>query len=593
MRRLELRTPSVDVETRPDGSFVIRSGDKLEGFGARASDAFMSWVKREPVRPAMADRRGPGGEWRRVSYGELGEMTGQLGQAFLKEGLSQDFPILLLSENRIEAAAITYAAYRSGIPVAPVTPAYAAANSDPARLRMIVETLRPGLIVVENAAASSRALSEAAPQTPVLSIERAPGARALSELLACKPGLELERAEAAIKPDATAKILFTSGSTGTPKGAINTHRMISANGQAIQQVWPFLNVEAPVLVDWLPWNHTFGGNFVLNSVLSSGGELYIDDGRPIAGGIARSVQNAAEVRPTIHLNAPRGLDMVARELARDKALANAFFERLGLVFFASAGLPPRIRGAWMDLITRHSRRPVAFCSAWGMTETAPLSTSLNFEAPEINNIGTPIPGTEIKLAPADGRFELRVRGPNVTPGYLNRPDLSSGVFDEEGFLRTGDAGRLADPANPELGLLIEGRLAEDFKLATGVWVAVTGLRAQILEMLGPMARDVVVSGPNRDELSLLVFLDIDQCELLAGAKMSCADLSAHGAIAEHVEAAVARYNHGNGGSSRKIARWKIMPRPLEAAAGELTEKGTVNQAVVLKRESSALDVLHA
>jgi feruloyl-CoA synthase len=407
------------------------------------------------------------------------------------------------------------------------------------------------------------------------------------------PSARLAEREASITGDTVAKILFTSGSTGAPKGAINTHRMLTSNVQALRQGWPFVEDEPPVLADWLPWSHTFGGNFVFDLVLMTGGSLFIDDGRPLPGAIMRSVRNSADVQPSIHLNAPRGLDMVARILAEDEGLARAFFARLGLVFFASAGLPARIRDDWRRLIDRYAQRPVAFCSAWGTTETAPTSTALNFEAEKVNNIGNPIPGTTIKLSPIDGRHELRVKGPNISPGYLNRPDLTGPAFDEEGFFRTGDAGALADPENPQAGILIEGRLAEDFKLATGVWVNVSGLRAQLVEALGAMARDVVISGPNRDELTLLVFLDVEQSQRLSGETGDVAAMSQNAQVRDHIEQVLTAHNAANPGSSRRIARFHVMARNLDPAAGELTDKGAINQRAVLKREADVCEQLHA
>lgn len=420
MTKVALSNPVVRVETRPDGTMLLSSVEALLNHPARVADLVAAWAQSDPERIALADRLGDPDEWRTLTYGAFVEQTARLGQGLLDRGLGPERPLMLVSENRIEAALTMFAAYRAGVPVAPITPAYSA-GSDRSRLRSILETLKPGLVVVDRPAVHAAALADVLPSdVPVVGMTSGASV-ALADLMTTEPGPTFAAAEASVEGDTVAKILFTSGSTGTPKGAINTHRMLASNAQMQRQAWPFLAEEPPIVVDWLPWNHTFGGNFVLNTVLTTGGTLYIDDGKPMPGLIERSVRNGAEAGPTIHVNAPRGLDMVARVLAEDSELAERFFARLAVVFFASAGLPPRIRNDWLRLIERHAKRPVAFCSAWGATETAPLATALNFDAPQINNIGTPASGVTIKLAPVGDRYELLVSGPNVTPGYLGRP----------------------------------------------------------------------------------------------------------------------------------------------------------------------------
>ena len=588
--RFGLSTPGVRATFREDGSILLDSLERLEAYPASAAESALAWAVRDPDRLALADRQGGAGDWRRLSYGAFADQTARVAQALLDAGLGPDRPLMLISDNRIEAAVLTFAAYRAGVAVAPITPAYSAGRGDPVRLATILSTLKPGLIVADRLSVHGAAVAaQAGPGVPVLGVEEG----GFEDLLRGAPGAALAAAEATVGGDTVAKVMFTSGSTGTPKGVITTHRMLASNVKTITQYWPFLLDEAPILVDWLPWNHCFGGNFVLGTMLSTGGSLHIDDGRPAPGGVERSVANAAEVRPSLHINVPRGLDLTARILADDPAAAEAFFQRLRVVFYASSGLPERIRRHWLELIGRYGQRPVAFCSGWGATETAPSATALNFDAPEINNIGTPVPGCTIKLAPVAGRLELRARGPNVTPGYLNRPDLTVNAFDEEGFWKTGDAGRMADPDRPEAGLLIEGRLAEDFKLASGIWVNVGGLRGQLLETLGPTAREVVISGPGRDDLGLLIFLDVEYCQrTFALAQHDTAALAAHEHVHAHVRDALSRHNEANAGNSRSIVRYRILPRPLDAAGGEVTEKGTVNQALVLQREAAVCEAMH-
>lgn len=585
---LALASPEVLAEFRPDGAIVLAAPTGLRPLPGNAAAPILDWAAQAPHRTALADRGG-GGDWRRLSYRQLADMSARVAQGFLDLGLSPGRPILLIGRNRLEAAVVTLAALRAGVPVAPVTPAYAARNADSERLEAVLETLDPGLIL----------LDDGLEHAPPVKQARLAGAtvmtfgRDFERLAETAPAAAALAVQGSLGPETVAKILFTSGSTGSPKGVINTHRMLAANAQALRQAWPFVEEEAPIVVDWLPWNHTFGGNFVMHSLLTFGGSLYVDDGKPVEGEIERSVRNAAEIGPNVHLNVPRGLDMVMRVLAADAGLAREFFARLGLVFFASSGLPARIRSEWLRLIDRFGRREVRFCSAWGSTETAPLATTLNFEAPEVNNIGVPVAGVTVKLAPAGGRFELRVRGANVMPAYLNRPVETAAAFDEEGYFRTGDLGRLADPARPERGLLIEGRLAEDFKLATGVWVHAGRLRNELLELIGPVAREVVISGPDRNELAALIFLDVGGCQAIGAVADDHAGLASDAAVQAHLAGVFARYNAGAAGSSRAIAAFAAARRNLDAAAGEITEKGAVNSRAVLVREVALFDELHA
>ena len=592
MTKLDILSPTAAATTRLDGSIVVKALEPLDSFEFRLADPVRFHARTQPERIAFADRKGEQGLWRTLTYADLCDQMDRLGQAYLHAGLGPDRPLLLVSENRLEAAIATFAAYRAGIPIAPMTPAYSAGRGDMERLKAVLETLRPGLAIVNDADIHRANLLATSPNLPIVSFNEAPGSLSFKALLQTTPGEAIARAAAKVGPGTIAKILFTSGSTGTPKGAVNTHGMLTSNVAAIRQTWPFLKSQPPIVVDWLPWNHTFGGNFVMNQVITSGGSLYIDDGDPSPSGVIRSIANAAEIRPTMYLNVPRGLDLAARVLEGTSDQAAAFFERLRLIFFASAGLPERIRADWMRLMRRYGQEQVYFCSAWGTTETSPLSTMLNFDAPQINNIGVPIPGVEIKLAPEKGRMELRVRGPNVTPGYLNRTDLTQKAFDEEGFWKSGDAGTLANPDDPQAGILIEGRLAEDFKLASGIWVNASGLRSQLLEKLGSVARDVVISGPQRDELGALIFLDTEGCTRQFGLKADLETFAQATNIHSYVSQAIDAHNSANSGNSRRIEHFRILERAPNAATGELTEKGTINAATVLGQERMLCDEMH-
>jgi feruloyl-CoA synthase len=585
MQEVSLRLNGVRQSVLQDGSILLSNCEELEDFPLSVSTPMLAWARSEPARVAIADRIEDPTTWRVLTYADLDARSASIAQALLESGISTERPLMLISENRIEAALTIVACLRAGLPIAPITPAYSGGQGDPRRLGAILDTLKPGMIIVDRPERHSKTLKQAGRPLPVMvGMEPHNDFLGWDTLRDTAPGPALEQAEVLVATHSVAKILFTSGSTGTPKGAINTHGMLASNVQAIRQGWPFLRDEPPIVVDWLPWNHTFGGNYVFNSVLSVGGTLYIDDGKPLPGLVTRSVENNASVQPTIHFNAPRGLDVLARILGDDPKLAHAFFERLGVVFFASAGLAPRVRAAWADLIRQYARRNIKFVSAWGTTETAPLSTALNYDPQHVNNIGTPIPGTTIKLGRIEDRYEIRVKGPNVSPGYLGQsaPPLP---VDEDGFFCSGDLGRLADARDPSAGILIEGRLAEDFKLDSGTWVNVTGLRTQLLEVIGPIARDVVLSGANRRAIAALIFLDVTQCIKRFGASGEAASITQHAALVAHIAQSICQHNDANPGGSRRIFAHHIMRRDLDPGAGEVTEKGTVNQAAVLKREA--------
>ena len=451
-------------------------------------------------------------------------------------------------------------------------------------------------------------------------------ATAFGELLERPPGSDVAARFAAIGPDTLAKILFTSGSTGTPKGVVNTQRMLCSNQQAIAQVWPFLEERPPVIVDWLPWSHTFGGNHNFNMMLRNGGTLYIDAGKPAPGAIEITARNLREVPSTIHFNVPRGYDMLVPHLGSDATLRATFFRDLDVLFYAAASLPPHLWETLERLSIAATGRRVAMLSAWGSTETAPSATQVHFPIDRPGVIGLPGPGTEIKLAPAGAKLELRVRGPNVTPGYWRRPEgsartaatgdgrtggqpaesaatgdrLSGGpaseAFDEEGFLRTGDAGKLADPRDPSRGLLFDGRLAEDFKLTSGTWVHVGELRTAAIAAGAPVIQDAVVTGHDQPDVGLLVFPNPAGCRSLchdAPPDATLVELIGRPEVRRRLRAGLAAHNAMNPASSRRISRVLLLDEPPSIDAGEITDKGYVNQRAVLARRAALVERLHA
>ncbi len=533
-----------------------------------------------PGRVFLAERAGHG--WRRVAYGEAAAIVGHIARRLLARGLTAERPLAILSDNAINHVLLSLGAMAAGVPVAQVSPAYSR-FADLAKLEHIFTALTPGLVYASDGAAFAPALGLAAR----LGIAIATDAD-FADLTAPAAG-----SLPAIGPDTVAKVLFTSGSTNLPKGVITTHRMMCSNQEALAQIWPFLAQEPPVMVDWLPWNHVFGGSFITNFVLRHQGTLHIDTGRPVVPLIEQTLANLREIAPTVYCNVPRGFDLLVRALDQDEALAARFFSRLRFVFSAGAALPDNLWRQLTALAERHAGRPVPIISGWGATETAPCVTTIHFDGAGSGNIGVPIPGAELKFTPSGDRWEMRVRGPMVTPGYWRRPDLTQAAFDADGFYRIGDAGRLADPADPARGILFDGRVVEDFKLSSGTWVNVGKLRLAAIAAASPAIEDAVVTGHDRDEIGLLLFPSLGGCRRLCDApEAGLAELAGHPALRDHLRTALARLGR-DGGSSTRVTRAAIEIEPPSAERGEITDKGYLNQRAILTGRADAVARLYA
>src|SRR5258706_1059080 len=484
---LRLAPPTVQVERR-DGNIYLRSPQKLAPYARCVTEWLVQWSDKALERTFLAERKGEG--WRKLSYRETYGAVRRLAQALLDLNLGAERPVAILSDNSIDHALLALGAMHIGIPAAPVSPAYSLMSKDFGKLRHIFELLQPGLVFAADAAKFKPALD-------------AVGAKSASvaEMLEVNPGSTQEREHAKVRPETVAKILFTSGSTGLPKGVINTHGMLCANQQQLAQVWQFLEDRPPVVVDWLPWNHTFGGSYNFNQVLRNGGTLYIDAGKPAPGLVETTVKNLAEVAPTMYFNVPRGFDLLLPYLETDAALRRNFFSELEASVYAAAALPQNL---W-DRI-KALKPEVVMLSAWGSTETSPLATSVHFPMERPGVIGLPVPECELKLVPSGGKLEVRVRGPNVMPGYYKRPDLTKAAFDEERFYRIGDAVKFADSNDPVKGIVFDGRVAEDFKLSTGTWVNAGAIRVKLIAAGDPLIQDAGITGHDRDAVGALIFL---------------------------------------------------------------------------------------
>jgi feruloyl-CoA synthase len=589
--------PKVEVERRGDGSIVLSSPCPL-GSGVTQLGVYLRhWAEAAPERTFLAERAATsqGGGWRGISFGAARDQVDAIAQGLLDRGLGPDRPLMILSGNSLQHALLMYGAMQVGIPVSPVSPAYSLMSQDFAKLRHIFELVRPALIYVENGAPFAGALdSLELGDVEILD----GGAGAFDALCAARPSAAVETAFASVGPDTVAKYLFTSGSTGLPKGVINNQRMLCANMQQLRQIWPFLLEQPPILCDWLPWNHTFGGNIVINNALANGGTLYIDGGKPAPGLIDLTVDNLRRASPTLYYNVPAGFAALLPFLETDATLRDSFFRQLRLIFYAGAALSQdiwqRLEAVSLQSGVRAQGRPIAMVSAWGSTETAPMATAVHWAIDRAGVIGLPVPGTEVKMVPNGGKMELRVRGPNVTPGYLKRPDLTAEAFDDEGFYRIGDAGQFADPEEPIKGLVFDGRVAEDFKLTTGTWVNSGALRLAALTAVAPVLQDVVVAGHDRDFVTLLAWPNLAGCRSVSGdSDLEAAGAVASAAVRQHIRDGLAAYNLANPASSTRIQRLLLMPEPAAIDANEITDKGYINQRAVLDNRAGDVARLYA
>ncbi|MBV9562433.1 MAG: AMP-binding protein [Bradyrhizobium sp.] len=599
-RKIDWLPRDIAVERRDDGVVVLKSRIPLQAYEWHIPAALAKWASEAPERTWLAQRAGADRQWRRMSYGEAKRIVDALTQSLLDRGLPPESPVAILSGNSIEHALMTQAAMQARLPAAPVSPAYSLMSHDHVKLKYLFGLIKPKLVMVQDGPAFAKALAAldlegvtvvhvARPCEGIQSI-------AFADLAATPVTKEVEASIAQITPDTIGKLLFTSGSTGMPKAVINTQGMMCANAAMMMQVrlrGP--DTPVPILLDWMPWNHTMGGNALFNPALIDGGTLYIDDGRPVPGQFDETIRNLREISPTYYANVPVGYAALAAAMEKDDALARGFFKNLTLMGYGGARLPDDLYDRMQALAVRATGERIVFYTGWGSTETGPTATSTYWDTERVGLIGLPFPGVELKMVPCGSKYELRLRGVNVTPGYLGRPDLTAAAFDEEGFYCIGDAGVFVDPEDPVAGIIFAGRVVEDFKLFTGTFVHVGSLRTDAIAAASPVIQDALVTGQDRPYVGLLAWPNLHACRQLVGnPDASFEEVVKHPAVIACVKRGLEAHNAAaEGASSLRIARAMLMVEPPSIDGNELTDKGYINQRAGLERRAALVERLYA
>jgi feruloyl-CoA synthase len=587
------------IDRRTDGTIYMRSPHALGPYPAKLTERLEFWADKAPDRVFLA-QRDERGEWRKVTYAQARTRARSLAQALLSHDVSPDHPLAILSGNGIEHGLLALGALYAGVPYVPISPAYSLISQDYGKLRHVFDLLTPGLVFAADGNAFGRAIEAVVPARMEVIVTRNPIAgrksSLFSDLVATKPTSAVDAAHDKVGPDTIAKVLFTSGSTGMPKGVINTQRMWCSNQKMILSQLAYFEDEPPVILDWSPWHHTASGNHNFGFIVYNGGTCYIDEGKPAPGAIEITVRNLREVATTWYFTVPKGYEALLPYFRSDAELRRVFFSRLRVLWFAGAALSQSLFDEMQRLAVETCGERIPFLTGLGSTETAPMAIARMWQSKDSTNMGLPVPGVELKLVPNSGKLEVRVRGPSITPGYWRQPELTAQSFDEEGFYKLGDAVKFEDPNNPGEGLLFDGRVAEDFKLSTGTWVSVGPLRARFLAHFEPYVRDVVIGGGDREEIAVLIFPNIDACRGLAkdlAKDAPVAQLIAHPEVVKEFRVRLNSFAKTSTGSSNRVCRAILLEELPSLDAGEMTDKGSINQRAVLSRRAAQVDELYA
>src|SRR5215212_8672538 len=598
-RKIEWLARDIAVERGANGVIILKSRIPLQAYEKHIPASLAKWAKQAPERIWLAQRSGTDRQWRKVSYGEAKRTVDGLTQGLLNLGVEDSRPVAILSGNSIEHALMTQAAMQARSPAAPVSPAYSLMSQDHLKLKYLFDLIKPAVVMVQDGPVFEKAL-KALDLTGVTVVHVArpcEGIKSVSfaELAATPVTKEVEQSIAQITPKTVGKLLFTSGSTGMPKAVINTQEMMCANAAMMMQVRP-RDPNGPIatMLDWMPWNHTMGGNAAFHPVLVDGGTLYIDDGRPMPGQLEETVRNLREVSPTYYANVPAGYAALAAAMEKDDALCRSFFRNLTVMAYGGARLPDDLYDRMQALAVKTTGERIVFYTGWGSTETAPTSTGTYWDTERVGLIGLPFPGVELKLVPCGAKYELRLRGVNVTPGYFGQPELTKKMFDEEGFYCIGDAGVFVDDNDPLQGIIFAGRVVEDFKLTTGTFVHVGSLRTDAIAAASPVVQDALVTGQDRPFVGLLAWPNLHACrQMIGNSDATFEDVVRHPEVIGCLKRGLEAHNASATGSSMRIARAMLMAEPPSIDGNELTDKGYINQRAGLERRAALVEKLYA
>ena len=596
LRNPELGDCHATMERRADGALMVRNTRPLDPYPEKLTQRLEHWAKVAPDRVWLAAREN--GAWRTITYAQALATTRRIAAALIARGLSAERPLMILSGNDLDHAMMGMGALYAGCAYAPVSPAYSLVSSDHGKLKYIIDLMTPGMIFVADGAPFARAIENAVPaDVELVVVKNAPAGRPVTlfaDLVNTPDTPAVDAAHDAVGPHTIAKFLFTSGSTGMPKAVINTQLMLCSNMAMTTAHFEFMLETPPVTLDWSPWNHTAGGNHDFNLFLYNGGTFYVDDGKPAPGAIEATVRNLRDISPSWYFNVPKGYAALVPYLQQDEELCRSFFKNLKLLWYAGAGMAQHVWDALDELSVRTTGERIMVLTGLGSTETAPFALGANQTMHGAGNIGIPARGCELKLVPAEGKWEARVRGPHITPGYWRQPDLTQKAFDEEGFYKLGDALRFVDETDVNRGFLFDGRIAEDFKLNTGTWVLVGPLRAAFIDHCAPYVQDVVIAGIDQDYIGALIFPDMDACRALTGdSALSLADAAAHPDVRAHFAALLQNFAKKSTGSSTRIARAILLEQGPSIDKSEMTDKGSINQRAVLGNRAHLVDMLYA
>ena len=597
-RKIDWLERDIAVERRPDGVIVLKSRIPLQAYEKHIPASLAKWAKQAPERTWLAQRGGPDRQWRHVSYGEAKRTVDALTQALIDLEIDGR-PVAILSGNSIEHALMTQAAMQARLPAAPVSPAYSLMSQDHAKLKYLFNLIKPAVVMVQDGPTFEKALKalDLAGVTVVHVQRPCEGIKSVSfaDLAATPVTQAVDESIAKITPDTVGKLLFTSGSTGMPKAVINTQEMMCANAAMMMQVRPRdPNGPVPTMLDWMPWNHTMGGNAAFHPILVDGGTLYIDDGRPMPGLFDETIRNLRDVSPTYYANVPAGYAALAAAMEKDDALCRSFFRNLTVMAYGGARLPDDLYDRMQALAVKTTGERIVFYTGWGSTETAPTSTGTYWDTERVGLIGLPFPGVELKMVPCGSKYELRLRGINVTPGYFDQPDLTKKMFDEEGFYCIGDAGIFVDDNDPLQGIIFAGRVVEDFKLTTGTFVHVGSLRTDAIAAATPVVHDALVAGQDREFIGLLAWPNLHACRQVVGnPDATFEDVVRHPDVIACLKRGLEAHNAACTGSSMRISRVMLMAEPPSIDGNELTDKGYINQRAGLERRADLVERLYA